>query len=96
MQFSKLYRRLKYPYDLIHALMEYLPGRCCVCDCPATRQIKMKLIIGDIPYFCDDHGGDDKEMTRASWQPYEYIDLGEQAVLVRACKEYLNNVEQKT
>ena len=91
----QLGRRLKYPYDLVHALMDFLPARCCVCMKPATRRIVMRLIIGEPPHFCDDHNADDNPTTLA-WVPYEYTDLGNQTQLVRACNEYLNNTEQKT
>jgi hypothetical protein len=75
------------------ALMDRLTTRCSVCKRPATRKVKLMVIIGEPPVYCDDH--DYRHTAKGGSMPFEMEDL-EDARLVRACNEYLSKTEMKT
>jgi hypothetical protein len=80
--------------ELVNDLYETLLPKCRMCHRPATRSLKLKIVIGDPLYFCDEHelGSTDK------WKEIgdtSYEDLYD-APLRRRALNYLKTHEVKT
>lgn len=87
-------RRLRYPYDLINALLKYVQPRCCACGKPATRRWSsgaLIVVLTDGWTYCDAcPKAPNPSLPDGTFQELPSADL------VRACNKYLSTTEQLT